>query len=56
MGIRGEGFQAEGPVDAKSLRSAHGPCAQRNSRGRVPGAQKRGESGPFRRAGGGQVM
>ena len=38
MGSRGKGFQAEGPGDANSLRSAHGPCAEGTAGGRMPGA------------------
>lgn len=49
MDISGKGFQAEGPVDAKSLKSVSGSCAQATAGGggRVPGAQRPGESALF---------
>lgn len=40
VGSRGKGFQAEGPGDANSLRSARGPCAEGTAEGRMPGAQR----------------
>lgn len=43
MDISGKGFQAEGPVDAKSLKSVSGSCAQATAGGGAGCLEHRGQ-------------